>query len=89
MIKLYKVIATQIERGYVVTLKNGWLCILFGIPARNCTILPNENVWLISCTKHKEQDAFIDLMNSEFKGLNIEIKYKSIYDEKFIESCKL
>jgi len=61
----------------------------FGIPARNCSILPNENVWLISCSKHKEQDAFIDLMDSEFKGLNIEIKYKSIYDEKFTESCKL
>ncbi|MEH6462504.1 MAG: hypothetical protein V7771_01085 [Shewanella psychromarinicola] len=27
MIKLYKVIATQIERGYVDTSKNGWLCI--------------------------------------------------------------
>ncbi|MFT6910317.1 MAG: hypothetical protein ACJAS1_007045 [Oleiphilaceae bacterium] len=31
MIKSYKVIATQIERGYVVTSKNGWLCILFRI----------------------------------------------------------
>ena len=61
----------------------------FGIPARNCAILPNENVWLISCSKHKEQDAFIDLMSSEFKGLYIEIKYKSIYDEKFTESCKI
>jgi hypothetical protein len=29
MIKLYKVIATQIERGYVVTSKNGWLRIFY------------------------------------------------------------
>jgi hypothetical protein len=29
MIKLYKVIVTQIERGYVVTSKNGWLCICY------------------------------------------------------------
>jgi hypothetical protein len=30
MIKLYKVIVTQIERGYVVTSKNGWLWVAMG-----------------------------------------------------------
>jgi hypothetical protein len=39
MIKLYKVIATQIERGYVVTSKNGWLCI---IPAENWLKITTE-----------------------------------------------
>jgi hypothetical protein len=39
MIKLYKVIATQIERGYVVTLKNGWLCIFPSIQSEERFVL--------------------------------------------------
>ncbi len=56
---------------------------VFRINTGSVSILPNEETWIISTTKHQSNKDLISRLKAALNNSTIEITYKSIYGEKY------
>ncbi|PLX95576.1 MAG: hypothetical protein C0620_03920 [Desulfuromonas sp.] len=47
------------------------------------SLVPNESFWLISTSRHSDQNGLMDILFDSLTGITIKFEYESVYQERF------